>query len=238
MKQTVLSENTRKVLSQLTDINKIAVIDYPLMNVKSESGTVVAFFSTKDLGEQEFEPFGVFNTQELLQVIGLSEDPEIVLENNIISITGSDSSIRYTTTDLGILGDYTKYKPVVLEKTKAVDTVTEFKLSADNFSRLKKASDVFKNLEDFIIKSDDSGKVNIEIGESNKKIKNSNSYTLSVDAEVQKEIDISIDVKNIKIIPTGNYTVQIKYNEDKDAYRVLMVSEDIDSLEFIIAIKS
>jgi len=237
MGQTVLNENTRNVLSQLTDINKIGVISYPLMNIKSESGTVVAFFSTKDLGEQEFEPFGIFNTQELLQVIGLSEEPEIVLENNIISIKGKDSNIKYTTTDLGILGDYTKYKPTVLQKTKAVETVVEFELTSENFSKLKKASDVFKNLEDFIITTS-KDTVKIEIGESNKKIKNSNSYSLNINAEVSKKCDINIAVKNMKIIPTGNYLVQIKYNEERDAYRVLMTSKDIDSLEFIIALQS
>lgn len=237
MSQKVLNENTRNVLSQLTEINKICVIDYPITSFKSESGTVYAFFSTKDMGEDEFDTFGIFNVQELLQVINLDEDTSTTLDNNIINITGKNSSIKYTTTDLGILGDYTKIKPTVLQKTKAVDTVLEFELSSENFTQIKKASDVFKNLEDLII-SNTGESITVEVGESNKKIKNSNSYKLKLNGTSTKDNEVSINVKNLKMIPNGNYVVQVKYNKDKDAYRILMTSKDIDSLEFIIAIQS
>jgi len=237
MSQTVLNENTRSVLSQLTEINKICVIDYPVMSFKSESGSVYSFFSTKDMGEKEFNPFGIFNVQELLQVINLDEDTETTLDKNVLNIKGSNSVIKYTTTDLGILGDYTKIKPQVLERTKAVQTVVDFELSADNFTKIKKASDVFKNLEDLIITANDTD-ITVEVGESNTKIKNSNSYKLNLQGESSKDVNVSINVKNLKMIPLGNYQVQIKYNEEKDAYRILMTSKDIDSLEFIIAIQS
>jgi len=237
MSQNVLNENTRNVLSQLTEINKICVIDYPIMSFKSESGSVYAFFSTKDMGEKEFEPFGIFNVQELLQVINLDDETETTLDKNVLNIKGANSEIKYTTTDLGILGDYTKIKPQVLQRTKDVDTVVDFELSADNFTKIKKASDVFKNLEDLIISAKDNN-ITVEVGESNKKIKNSNSYKLNLDGESSKETSVAINVKNLKMIPNGNYQVQIKYNEAKDAYRILMTSKDIDSLEFIIAIQS
>lgn len=233
----VLTEKTREVLSLLSEVNKIGVIQYPITNIKSESGSVVAFFNTKDLGEQEFNSFGIFNIHEFLQVINLSEDPVVELKDNIIDITTKDSKTRYITTDLGILGDYTKITPIVLEKTKAVDTVLEFELSTELFTKVKKASDVFKNLEDLIITS--SGKsIYLEVGDANNRIKNSNSYKIAVNGSSTKDINININVKNLKIIPNGTYIVQVKYNASKDAYRILMTSKDIDTLEFILAVQS
>jgi len=235
----VLTKNTREVLSLLSEVNKIGVIQYPITSIKSESGSVVAFFNTKELGEDEFNSFGIFNMNELLQVINLSEEPLVELNDNIIDITSKDSKTRYITTDLGILGDYTKITPVVLEKTKAVDTVLEFELTSDLFTKVKKASDVFKNLEDLIItsKSEDDS-IYLEVGDANTRIKNSNSYKLAINGSSTKDVNININVKNLKIIPNGDYIVQVKYNKSKDAYRILMTSKDIDSLEFILAVQN
>lgn len=232
----VLNENTRKVLGQLSNLNTICVVDYPVMSMKSDSENVVAFFNTKLLGENEFDAFGVFNISELLSIVNLTETPDIELEDGIITIKDDKTKIKYITTDLGILGDYTRIKPSMLERTKSAETVLSFELNNTTMAQIKKASDVFKNLESLIITGKKGNDITVSVGESSKKIKNSNSYTMKVNGEVKEDTTVILDVKNFKIIPTGTYEVQIKYNREKDAYRVIMSSKDIDTLEFILAV--
>jgi hypothetical protein len=105
-------------------------------------------------------------------------------------------------------------------------------------AKLKKASDIFKSLEDIIISGKD-GNIIMELGNADNLIKMNNSYSFTINPEsCDRDFSINFGVKNLKLLPSSDYHIQVKYNEERDSYRLVAKAETIDGLEFVLSVNS
>ena len=56
------------------------------------------------------------------------------------------------------------------------------------------------------------------------------------DAQSTKDFEIKIPVENFKKIPESEYTFEVKYNEARDAYRILMKNKALSGLKIIMSV--
>ena len=93
-----------------------------------------------------------------------------------------------------------------------------------------------KDLDEVIFTSSD-GDVKIWIGATNKFNAKSNSFSVMKYCNATKDFEIKIPIENFKKIPTGDYTLEIKYNSARDAYRILLKNKDLESFKLLLSVK-
>ena len=141
---------------------------------------------------------------------------------------------QYITSDVSSL-DYVQIPENVIDTTVAVESTTEFSFSDDVLAKIKKAKSVFKNFDTLFISNNSTG-VTLSIGNENTFSKNNNSWTLKLDSTIDQgnEYNIAVPLDSIMKIPQMSYTARIKYNSQKDTYRVVL---DNDIITFILSLK-
>ena len=230
----MLNKNVTNILQTLNGITNSVVFNYPTTILNNVAGDIVVKLNMKALDSDEFSTFGVYNMAEFLNVFKLFETYTATLTENILTITDTNSSVQYLTTNVNILENHNKNE-TIFASTESVATVATFTLSKDNIKNIKAASGIFKDLEDIVVTSQD-GDIFITLGSVNNFNARSNSFTTKVEASTSKEFAIKIPSTNFNSIPVSNYTLEVKYNESKDAYRVLLKSTEID-MQVLLAVK-
>ena len=76
----------------------------------------------------------------------------------------------------------------------------------------------------------------MSLGATNKFNARDNSYKIRKDAQSTKEFEIKIPVENFKKIPESEYSFEVKYNEARDAYRILMKNKSLSGLKIIMSV--
>lgn len=125
--------------------------------------------------------------------------------------------------------------PDQFDKTEQVPTVCSIDLTVDDIKKLKSATSVFKDLSEIIFRSRDN-EVSLCLGNTNKFNARDNSYSITKDTQSSKEFEVKIPVDNFKRIPESEYTLEIKYNEARDAYRLLLKNKTLSGLKIIMSV--
>lgn len=230
----MINTNVTNVLQQITGITNTVILKYPYSVFNSPAGDILAKINIEQLDPDNFEDIGIYDLQEFLNAFKLfGTDRTVKIDGKNIQITESNNYVNLQSTSKNLLENFDK-DISIFDKTKTVPTVAEFTLSTDDIKKIKQASSVFKDLSDIVFTSQD-GQMNISLASTNNFNAKSNNYTISKEASTSKEFNVKVPCDNFNNLPNSDFTVVVKYNSTKDAYRVLFGSEDID-LEILMAV--
>jgi len=204
----------------------------PKMTGKDEFSNVL-FMANLDLLEDNLPEFGIFAMDQFTQAMDLLDEPEINYdpETKLITATDENTSIKYITSEPSSL-DYVHVNPEVITSTLKANSVLESKISKDELQKIKKAYSVFKNFDTLQILSE-GNTASLSITNLNSFSKNNNAWSMKITADIKKEFSIPLPIDSIMKIPQADYTLQVKYNEERDAFRVVLTN---DLITFVLSI--
>jgi archaellin len=217
----MFSEETREVFKSLSGINNSYVVSYPKTAFSDENNQMLCSVDLSEF-EDEFDEFGIYDMSNLLNAIDLVNDPDITLEDGVINIVSDDSKERleYITSDVDSLSKG-NYK--VIESTKKVNTIYDFELTKEMLTKITKAVSVFPDFDIVSVRTDND-KVVLSLKSYNKFNTNSNSFEIILEGDSDQDFEINIPVSSFTKLPKVDYTFEVKYNEEKDAYRVILTN--------------
>lgn len=230
----MLNKNVINVLQALNNITNSVVLKYPVSILNSVAGDVVVRLNVESLDKDAFEPFGIYQLSEFLSTFKLFDEYTASISDNVININGGDSSIQYLSTKLNVLENHDKSETLITS-TQGVPSVATLELSKEHVKTIKSASGVFKDLTDIVLESQD-GSMTIKLGGANNFNARTNSFSIHREATTTKEFSVRIPSENFNSLPTSSYKIEVKYNESKDAYRVIAASTEID-MQILLAVK-
>lgn len=233
----MLNRKTVEVLKSIAGIsaeptcNKV-VISYPFTYVVSPGGDIIVKYDIRATEIGEFENIAVYNINNLLSVFSLFGDERSVAKNNnILTVSNGSSSSNFLLAEK--LVEFKDYGNI-FDSVEAFPSVCEFVVDKDTLKSIRGASGVFKELTEYIIKTNDSG-VNIALAAENSFNAQSNSYNVNFLAKSDKEFSIKFPIANINILPVSDYAVKVKYNATRDKYRIILESTEIENFKILLS---
>lgn len=237
----MLNKSTVDVLQQLAPISVTksggnpVVIQYPNTIVASEAGDILINYDIRATEVGEFETMPIYNISEFISVFKLfSDERKVQRIDNIINITDSVSSVNYklgTEKQCGFVD-----RSNIFATVEAVPSVCEFSISKDNLKNLRNASGIFKDLDEYLFETTDTG-VKISLASTNKFNAQSNTYSIGVLGQSSKQFSLKLPVENLNKIPVSDYTLKVKYNASKDSYRIILESTEIENFKVLLSLK-
>lgn len=224
----MLKEKTRAVVQSLLKINDSVIFTYPTICVRSGKSTF-AFFDCSKHGEEPFPEFGTFHTSEMLSLVNLIPDAEVSIEDRQMLIQNSKNKIKYLTSKLLMLEETSRQDPELLIRMRANKKLLDFELSQKEIDSAIKISDLLKGLENFVI----SGKDNVLSIEVKGDEKSTNSYSIEVQGKCEEDIEFIIDIKSIKNLPSGDYSISLHQNA-KGTIVAIFTHKTIDGLAIVL----
>jgi len=236
----MLNQKTREILGALGAINQSQIISYPVTVVKMGK-SIQAFLdvsSQADNGcqEEEFDEFGVYVINELNSVINVIDNPEITLDNRILTIKNDNSSVQYGTTQLEVIESEARGNPQIIDNVMNPERNTKvlsFDLQNKELDRIKKMSGLLKNLTDLKIEAiGDDIKLTVTAKE-----KSSNNFSVSAKGEIIEELSMLLLMDSVNKLPASDYKVQI-FKSSKGSLVAVFESTDVDGLRILVSSKA
>lgn len=229
----------KQLISTLTQLNSITntlILKHPITVASSEAKDIYVYLDVSGIDTNSFPNIGLNNNlNSYLNLFKLfNEERTVSYEGDTIKISSGDISSSYISDNVALMEAY-DISPDQFQKTEEVPTVCSIDLGVDDIKNLKSATSVFKDLSEIIIKCQDS-EVSISLGATNKFNARDNSYKIKKNVSSTKEFEIKIPVENFKKIPESEYSFEVKYNESRDAYRILMKNKALSGLKLIMSV--
>lgn len=230
----------RESVDFLKVMNKITnsmVLNYPITTGRTESADIAYKFDLSKYDTDGFEnPIGIYDLSTFLNIFGLcDEDRDVNIDNNSITVSDSTTSVKFLTSATSVLSPY-EFKQEQFDKTNEFPSVLEMSLTAEDIRKLKSASATFRELDTAVISCDDS--VELSLTQIGKFKKSSNSFRIKKTEESTKKFNIGISLETLSKIPQVDYTLIVKYNESRDAYRIILKTDKIEGLSLVISVKT
>ncbi len=220
----MFKQDTREILKSLIPITNKFVIQSPRIVFTDEFKQIVCSFDVSQIEEFK-EKIAINDMANFLSAADLLEDPEITIKDRIINIKNSKSSIKYLTSDLKSI-DETSYK--VVESTKGVNTIFSFTMSTDLIESLSKAMQVFKTSDTVFIKKEGES-VSISLGQNESFNAATNEFSINIeDYDSSTDFEVKIPAQSLLRIPTLEYNFEVKYNEERDSYRIYLSNQVLE----------
>ncbi len=220
----MITKQTQGILKSLLPINKSFVVSYPKMTITDEYRSLPGLIDLSHF-EEEFKEFGIYDGGNFLDALGLIEDAEITIKDNIMHIKGPNETSEFCVSDPSVLEDSVANEKVITS-TEAIASILEFEFNEGIIKKIKKASGVFKTLDAlYLVK--ENGKVFLKIGSKNNFKSSENSYSVGIEPTLDEagDLELAIPLENILKLPETDYTMMVKYNTERDAYRIVMKNE-------------
>lgn len=225
----------QKFVDFLKTFNKISngvVLEYPVTSGKTDCSDIGFKFDISKFDDTQFEgKIGFIDLSSFLNVFNLVEDPEVSMKDGVIVAKDNNSKVTYLTTTPSLMEDF-EYPATQFDRMHAIPSVAEFTLSASDIRRIKQAGSSFKDLNAINFKGDDT--VTISLTSTGKFNQSSNCFTINKDVETNKNFDLFVKLETFSKLPVLDYTVKVKYNEAKDAFRILFETS-IDGFEMFVS---
>lgn len=233
----IFNDSVLNVLQQVNGITNSVILKYPQTVAVAETGDIQVLIDFGQLKSDKFEDMGLKDSlSEILALFKLFPgDRQVNIQDNTLQISSGRQSSTFISSNIALMDAYDA-DPIQFQRTKEAPSVATFNITVDDMKQIKAASGVFKDLTEVILTSAD-GDIELSLGATNRFQARSNTYSVTKDAETTKEFQIKIPVENFKALPTSEYTVEIKYNSQRDSYRILMINKTIESLQIMLAIK-
>tara|TARA_A100001011_G_scaffold326925_1_gene350778 strand:- start:225 stop:902 length:678 start_codon:yes stop_codon:yes gene_type:complete len=194
-----LNENTLNVLKNFSGINQNMLIQQgSTIKTISEARNVLA----TAVVEEEFpQPFGIYDLNEFIGVLGLVDTPRLKFAEEYVTIGDSTgrSKVKYFFSPEETLT--TPQKDINMPETEV-----KFTLTNDTLNKIKRAASTLGHDEVLITGKD--GVLNLSVVESQNST--SNAFTIDIDGEFPAETSFNfiLSISNLKIL-TGDYDVEI-----------------------------
>lgn len=230
----------RESVDFLKVMNKITnsmVLTYPITTGRTESADIAYKFDLSKYDTDGFEnPIGIYDLSTFLNIFGLcDESRDVNIDNNSITVSDKTTSVKFLTSARSVLSAY-EFKQEQFDKTNEFPSVLEMNLTADDIRKLKSASATFKELDTAVISCDETVELSLtQIGKFNK---SSNSFRIKKNEESTKKFNVGISLETLSKIPQVDYTLIVKYNESRDAYRIILKTDKIEGLSLVISVKN
>ena len=225
----------QKFVDFLKTFNKISngvVLEYPVTSGKTDCSDICFKFDISKFDDTQFDgKIGFIDLSSFLNVFNLVEEPEVSVKNGVIEAKDNNSRVTYLTTTPSLMADF-DYPVSQFERTHAIPSVAEFTLSASDIRRIKQAGSSFKDLNSINFKGDDS--VTVSLTSTGRFNQSSNCFAINKDVSSNKNFDLYVKLETFSKLPVLDYNVKIKYNEAKDAFRILFETS-IDGFEMIVS---
>lgn len=234
----MFNKQTLEILSQLNTITNSIILKYPQTVAVSEAQDILVLFDISEADSDPFEPIALKNSLgDLLGLVKMfPEERDITLENKTIHVNSDNMNSTFIMDNIALMDAYDK-DPIQFQKTEAAPSVATFDLSSEDMKNIKAGSSVFKDLSEVIFTSQD-GDMNVSLGATNKFNAKSNTFSVQKAAETSKEFSIKIPVENFKMLPQSDYTIDVKYNSNKNSFRIILVNKTITSLKILMTVKA
>ena len=231
-----MNKELTNTLSQLNSITNTVILKYPITVAASEAKDIYVHLDVSQLDFNTFPDIGLNNNlNNYLNLFKLFDDNRTVTySKDTIEISSGEITSSYITDNVALMEAY-DISPDQFQKTEEVPTVCGIDLTVDDIKKLKAATGVFKDLSEIIIKCRDS-EVSMSLGATNKFNARDNSYKIKKNVSSTKDFEIKIPVENFKKLPESEYTFEVKYNESRDAYRILMKNKALSGLKIIMSV--
>ncbi len=231
-----MNKDLTNVLQQLNTITNTVILKYPITVAASEAKDMYVHLDISQLDDNSFPDIGLNNNlNNYLNLFKLFDDTRAVtFKGDTVEISSGEITSSYITDNVALMEGY-DISPEQFQKTEEVPTVCSIDLTVDDIKKLKSATGVFKDLSEIIIKCQDS-EVSMSLGATNKFNARDNSYKIRKNTSATKEFEIKIPVENFKKLPESEYTFEVKYNEARDAYRILMKNKALSGLKLIMSV--
>lgn len=232
----MLNKNVINMLQSLNGITNSGILKYPTTILNNSAGDVVVKVNLESLDPESFDNIGIYNLSEFISIFKLfGSDYTCNISDGIINVTSGNNSVQYLTTNLAVLENHDKDEKI-FSSTESVPTICSVKLTIEDLKTIKSASSVFKELTDIVFISKDND-LTIKLGSTNNFNANSNSFSVKKpNVDGTKEFTVKIPADNFNALPLGEYTLEFKYNEQRDAYRVIIKSTEVD-ITVLMAVK-
>lgn len=231
-----MNKELTNVLSQLNSITNTVILKYPITVAASEAKDIYVHLDVSQIDTNAFPDIGLNNNlNNYLNLFKLFDDSRTVtFKGDTVEIGSGEITSSYITDNVALMEGY-DISPEQFQKTEEVPTVCSIDLTVDDIKKLKSATGVFKDLSEIIIKCQDS-EVSMSLGATNKFNARDNSYKIRKNTSATKDFEIKIPVENFKKLPESEYTFEVKYNESRDAYRILMKNKALSGLKLIMSV--
>jgi len=225
------------VLTQVNGITNSIILKYPKTVAVSPSGDMMVLVDISNLDSDEFADIGFQEALgDFLNIVKLfPEDRDIAIEGNTIQISHNELSSSFIIDNTALMDAYNKDSEQ-FDKTAEVPSVATFDINIDDIKNIKSATGVFKDLSEVLFTSQD-GDITISLGATNKFNAKSNKFSVTKSAQTSKEFEIKIPVENFKMLPSSEYTIDVKYNSARDSYRILMSNKSLDGFKILMSVK-
>jgi hypothetical protein len=226
-----------EVLTQINGVTNSIILKYPQTVAVSETQDMMILLDLSSLDSDEFPDIGLKDSLgEFLNLFKLfGDDREVQIQGSTIDVTSGDISSSYIVDNIALMDAYNK-PPEQFAKTEEVPNVASFDLTVSDIKNLKSATGVFKELSEVIFKSQD-GDMILSLGATNKFNAKSNTFSVSKTAQTSKEFEIKIPVENFKMLPISDYLVEVKYNSQRDSYRLLLTNQSLEGCKILMSVK-
>jgi hypothetical protein len=195
-------EKVVKIMANFAGINPSMLIEPERLAVISNAKSVVANY--KFPTPYTFEPFGLYDSSDALNIINALTKPEIEVKDKFINIIGANNDkVKYYTTAT----DLVPKVPDVEAKFAKVDCLLEFQLTADKLAVIQKMIGILKSK--YLFLETEGKQIRLTIGDELES--SGNNYDLVVvDGITTNNLDAPIKVAlvDFKILP-GEYNIKI-----------------------------
>ena len=224
-------ENAIPIFKKLIQISNSAIIEYP-KTVLTNDHSIIAAINLDEIGEENFEKFGIYNLSQFLSLVDYFGE-EVIIEKDDANIIISNNKLKqvYETTSINLLEKFS-VKADIFEKVKSVDTCVYFDLNSEDLKHIKKISSILGHT-DLVVDTKNKNLV-ITTLDANDNFQNPNYHPIEIDTN--EESLFVFDLLNINKIPEGNYEFHIKRNP-KTNNPIAYLKNIEESFELILSIK-
>lgn len=220
----------------LKTLNKVTngiVLEYPVTSGKTDCSDIGFKFDISVFDDSGFEgKIGFVDLSSFLNIFNLFDEPEVQFKDGVISAKDGNASVKYITSAIDLISQFT-FPVEQFSKTNDIPSVVEFNLSATDIKKLKASASTFKDANAVVFKGSENLEIALtQVGKFNP---SANCFKITKDITSNKNFEVSVSLETFSKIPVIDYTVKVKYNESKDAYRLLFVSNDIIGFEMCVS---
>lgn len=232
----MLNRETVDFLKVANKFTNSMVLKYPL-TVGNDQGTNLIYkVDLSKLDDQRFEhELGIFNLSGLLNVFKIFDAYDVDCDGHSLTISDTNTKVNYILSSPSILTSYTQANPEMFDKTNVYPTVLEFILTVEDLNKLKIVGSSFPNLNTVVITGGDTSTISLIQTQSTENM-SSDSITIDLNSVSEKNFKVYIQLSTLAKLPTCDYKVTVKYNENNDKYRAVFDSVDKYPLTIMTAL--
>lgn len=224
----MISKKFIKELAKMTGITDKAILKYPITTLNSDAVDIIVNIDASKLDCSGFEDTGIYELNKFIHTFGLFNDPEIKRTENSIEFQTPGQKSIFTVSDISLMESYNQ-KSEIIEILKNFPSVAEVDLKDETIKKFKQASSIFNELNVLTIEGKD-GDTALYLDAHNRFNSSNNVYQREFLNTSKMNFKHKINIENFNKLPSTDYKLLIKYNEEKQAFRIVFVAENFKIL--------